>query len=202
MKTWQNYEEFLLEGEWHIHTSYTDGKNTVDDYCQKATKLKLPLIAFTEHVRYDIDYDFNELLKEINDARLKYDLIILSGIEAKVLPGGKLDVRRDILHEVDYSILAVHSFPVDLDLYLQSLEKALKNEYINAWAHPGSFLKRKNLKLSNDQLRELLHICKDHKVLLETNKRYGTPFHRWRTTSKEFDIKYVKGSNVHSVDAM
>jgi DNA polymerase (family 10)/putative hydrolase len=85
MKTWKKYVDYLLEGEWHIHTNYTDGKNTVFEYCEKAVEIGIPLLAFTEHVRKELTYDFNQFLNEIEEAREEFDLIILSGCEAKVL---------------------------------------------------------------------------------------------------------------------
>ena len=72
--------------------------------------MNVPLLAFTEHVRKNLDYDFNDLLDDIEKAREEFDLIILSGVEAKVLADGDLDVEDWILKEVDYSIFAFHSF--------------------------------------------------------------------------------------------
>ncbi len=131
MKTWKKYIDYLLKGRWHIHTIYTDGKTNVSEYCKKAVELNVPLLAFTEHVRKNLDYDFNDLLDDIEKAREEFDLIILSGVEAKVLADGDLDVEDWILKEVDYSIFAFHSFPKDIDLYKKCLEYILKNDYIN-----------------------------------------------------------------------
>ena len=47
MKTWKKYIDYLLVGEWHIHTSYTDGKNSVFEYCEKAIEVDIPLLALT-----------------------------------------------------------------------------------------------------------------------------------------------------------
>lgn len=65
MKTWQRYPEFLIKGEWHVHTCYTDGQNTIDECCQKAVEIGIPLIAFTEHVRKNLNYDFHNFLNDI-----------------------------------------------------------------------------------------------------------------------------------------
>ena len=98
MKICEKYKHFLFKGEWHIHTSYTDGKNTVLEYTEKAIELGIPLLAFTEHVRLNIEYNYDELLNDILIVKQKYpELIILSGIEAKILPDGKLDCPLDIL---------------------------------------------------------------------------------------------------------
>ena len=63
MKRWEKYKEFLSLGDWHVHTSYTDGKNTVYELCRRARENRLRLIAFTEHVRRTLTYRFEDLVK-------------------------------------------------------------------------------------------------------------------------------------------
>ncbi len=200
MKMWKKYEKYLLSGEWHVHTSYTDGMNTVFEYCHMAEKLGVPLIAFTEHVRRELTYDFNQFISDIERARDEFNIIILSGCEAKVLPGGDLDVDNYILREVDYPILAFHSFPNDPDLYISSLINALQNPYVNAWAHPGKFLIESGLSLSNDQLKKIFRVMKEYDVLLEINSRYDLPLKTWVELAKNMEVVLVRGDDLHSVE--
>lgn len=202
MKTWEKYSDFLLKGEWHVHTCYTDGKNNIDEYCQKAVDISLPLIAFTEHVRKNLDYDFHSFLNDIEVAKEKYDLIILSGCEAKVLPDGELDVSTDVLKKIDYPIFAFHSFPKDINLYLDSLKKVIKNKYINAWAHPGLFLKKYSFELDNYELNDIFSLMKTENILLEVNAKYSLPLQEWLLLANRLDVKCVKGSDVHSIQQL
>jgi DNA polymerase (family 10)/putative hydrolase len=202
MKTWKKYEYLLLKGEWHIHTSYTDGKNSVDEYCKKAEKLGIPLLAFTEHVRKNLDYNFSSLLSEIDEAKDNYDLIILSGCETKVLPDGSLDVENDILKQVDYPIFAFHSFPNDLEIYLHSLHEVLKNEYINTWAHPCTFLEKMNFELSDSQLETIFYIMQKKDILLEINRKYSLPSKRWINLALNLNVNFVCGSDVHNLESL
>jgi putative hydrolase len=203
MKTWEKYKEYCLTGEWHIHTNYTDGKNSVAEYCEKASKLGIPLIAFTEHVRRELSYDFSKFLADIERARDAYpELIILSGCEAKILPDGELDVDKYILNEVDYPIFAVHSFPPDIDLYIKQLKNVIRNEKVNAWAHPGLFLKRSNLEMDGRALMEILMLMKEKKVLLEVNRKYELPPENWRKLAEKIGVCVVKGSDVHELSEL
>lgn len=202
MKVWKKYTNYLLSGEWHVHTNYTDGKNTVREYCERAMELGIPLIAFTEHVRRMLDYDFNDFLNDIEKAREEFDLIILSGCEAKVLPNGELDVEDWILREVDYPIFAFHSFPRDLDLYLGSLKKVLRNKYVNTWAHPGVFLRRYGFELGGDDLINIFKLMNKHEVLLEINSRYNVPSKEWIDLAKGYGVGVVHGSDAHSLEAI
>jgi len=202
MKLWKEYDGFLHKGEWHVHTSYTDGSDSVREYCRRAEELAIPLIAFTEHVRRELSYDFTSFISDIEDARQNFSLTILSGCEAKVLPGGDLDVEREIIREVDYPIFAFHSFPKDQMIFLQSLKRVLKNKYINAWAHPGYFLAKNNLELADADLSDILKIMNEHDVLLEVNSRYLLPPKRWIDLAGRHEVKTVNGSDVHSIDEL
>lgn len=199
MKTWKEYEQYLLTGEWHIHTSYTDGENSIAQYCEIARELHIPLIAFTEHVRIKLTYNFSDFLSDIEEARKAFqDIIILSGCEAKVLPSGELDASDELLGSVNYPIFAFHSFPVDLDLYVNCLKKAIKNRFVCAWAHPGLFLRKHNLRLDNRVLLYILELLREHDVLLETNKKYDLPPEHWRAIVKMQRVYELNGNDVHS----
>ena len=202
MKVWGNYTKYLLEGEWHIHTSYTDGENTVFEYCQKAFKEGIPLLAFTEHVRRNLDYDFRQFLKEIEAARRSFDLIVLSGCEAKVLPDGELDVEEWVLQEVDFPIFAFHSFPNNIGKYLKSVKTMLSNKYVNAWAHPGLLVTRCGLELPDKELNEIFKFMSQGDVLLEVNGRSGMPPQRWLDLARNHNVKLVRGGDIHCVNDM
>jgi len=200
MKTWRKYADYLLDGEWHIHTNYTDGKNSVFEYCKRALEMGIPLLAFTEHVRRELSYDFNQFLADIEKARQEFNLIILSGCEAKVLPDGELDVKQWILKKVDYVIFAFHSFPKDIDLYIESLKSVLRNSYVNAWAHPGEFLSRHDLELPEKDLIEIFKLMREQDVLLEINRKYSVPPEKWVSMARRYNVRMVRGSDVHSTE--
>lgn len=200
MKIWKKYSQYLLSGEWHIHTNFTDGENSVDEYCEKAVGQDIPLVAFTEHVRRDLSYDYNAYLEDIDKARDKYDLIILSGCEAKILPDGTLDVDDSIIKYIDYPIFAFHSFPKDLDNYLYALYKIIKNPYVNTWAHPDIFLKRSGLNLPKKDLFHIFRALKENDILIELNKKYNTPSDEWTDLARQYKVNIVRGSDCHCIE--
>ncbi len=67
-----------------MHTSYTDGKNTVDEYCQKAQEKGYPLICFAEHIRIEPTYSPDDYLADISRADDKYDIPVLGGFAESV----------------------------------------------------------------------------------------------------------------------
>jgi len=202
MKIWQKYSDYLLSGEWHIHTRYTDGEGSVEDYCSRAVKLGIPLVAFTEHVRLNLSYDFQAYLAEIERAREEYDLIVLSGCEAKVLPDGTLDADKSILKEVDYPIFAFHSFPGDIDVYLDALYNILKNPCVNTWAHPGIFLKKSGLTVGEEELCRIFKALSDNEILIELNKKYSAPPEAWIDLARRQHVHFVRGSDCHRIEEL
>ncbi len=202
MKTWHRYEHHTLSGEWHIHTTYTDGGNSVAEYCEVASDYGIPLLAFTEHVSIELTYDFNEFLEEIDSARSQYDLIILSGCEAKVLPDGSLNVSDSVIGEVDYPIFSFHSFPGDLALFLESLERVFQDRRVNTWAHPGRLPVRQNLEIDSEALQAIMKQMKHNNILLEVNRRYGLPKNEWVEEAKRIGLNLFRGSDVHSIEGL
>jgi len=199
MKSWKRYTDYLSSAEWHIHTKYSDGRDDIKDYCQRAVEIGIPLVAFTEHVRRNLSYNFSSFLKDIEAAREEFDLIILSGCEAKVLPSGELDVDDVVLRAVDYPIFSFHSFPDDLELYVKCLKSALMNPYVNAWAHPGT-LSGQKIDLPARSLAEVFILMKEREVLLEINRKYDLPKERWVKMAKRYGVKTVKGSDAHCIE--
>lgn len=202
MKNWKKYSAFLSLGEWHIHTNYTDGDNSIDAYCEKAMELGIPLIAFTEHVRQKLNYDFDAFLEEIDNAREQYDLIILSGCETKVFPDGSLDVDENILKQVDYPIYAFHSFPKNIITYLNVLHAVMKNPHVNTWAHPIEYLERNEFNIPKDELTRLFKALRDNEVLLELNIKYGALPDEWIDLARRYKVDIVRGSDIHRVKDM
>ena len=199
----KSYKQFFFTGEWHIHTNYTDGKNSVFDYCQAAINLGLPLLSFTEHVRKNLTYDFDSLLNDIEKAKKKFpELILLTGCEAKVLPDGTPDCNEDILKTCNYVLFAYHSFPPDSELYFSSLETILNNKYIDCWAHPGLFFKKNpELPFSESQLLKIFDILKRRDILFEINFKYNLPQDNWINLYLEnhFNRNIIFGGDIHSV---
>ena len=168
------YKKYFKNGLWHVHTNYTDGKHSVDELCRYAIRKDYPLIAFTEHVRKKLNYNFDKYLRDINNARKKYSsLIILSGVEAKILPGGDIDCSEEILKKVDLVLLAEHGFSGDYDEYINSLKKGLQNKYVNVWAHPGLLLKKKGWKAREFDIKDLASNIANKNLAVELNRRYS-----------------------------
>jgi histidinol phosphatase-like PHP family hydrolase len=180
-----NSDEFraLLEEPYlfHLHTNYTDGKLSVTDYFQFAVKKKIRSLFFTEHVREKLDYDFSAFAKEISEAQELYGVRGVLGAEAKLLPGGGLDINPLCESMVEVICIACHSFPNDLDLYYNSLSSLFGNpiwfEKIRVYVHPARFLHRRKLQTEENLLKDQLSLADASRkgVFVEVNRREVYP---------------------------
>jgi putative hydrolase len=199
MKTWKKFQQFLSAGEWHIHTTFTDGSDSIETYCKQAEEMGIPLLAFTEHVRKKPEYDFNQYLTRIDMARENFDLIILSGCEVKILTDGCLDVDDLILSTVDHPIFAYHSFPADDKLLVDSLECVLKDYWIAAWAHPLTWLEKWRTFNSKNDWEWIFELMKYGQVAFELNMKYPLDkYPDFLSLAKKSGVGFVRGSDVHS----
>ncbi|KKL51729.1 hypothetical protein LCGC14_2292570 [marine sediment metagenome] len=201
MKNCDKYKEFLITGEWHVHTNYTDGKNSIHEICRKAIEVNIPLICFTEHVSKESSYDYNKFIYDIKEARNKFDqLIIISGNETKILPSGELNITKPILRNAEYIGVAFHSFPNDINLFYESLIKVFNNYAIDTWMHPGLFFKKINEIIPDSLLKSIFEIMREKRIMLEINKKYDLPPKKWIDKARIYGVNFVRGGDIHSIE--
>lgn len=196
------YLPVIKYGDFHVHTDYTDGKNTIREYCQKALDNDLKVIAFTEHVRKNLDYNFNDFLLDIEKTRREFpQLAVLSGCEAKVLnTDGELDAPKDALEQCDIVIGVFHSFKYkDKRNYLLALEAMLKNPNITIWGHPTLFPNEHHLELEKVEIKAMIDICIEGNIFIERNLRYNLPDASFMELAAKRGAKFVIGSDAHSI---
>jgi len=182
MNTLEEFENILGSKKYffHFHTVLTDGKSSVEEYFDFALSSDFETIIFCEHIRKNPSYDVRGFLKEVKEIGKRYGLDYKIGFEAKVLPGGELDISFSVLKELEIIGIAVHSFPDNLALYADSLVSIFENEklshHIRIWVHPGRLLK-KNKKLTGniDLYRYLLSEAVKNDVYIEYNLKEDLP---------------------------
>lgn len=136
---------------------------------------------FTEHVRKELKYSFFDFTSEIQNCGKKYpEVNYIIGVEAKVLPGGELDIPEEILNQISLIAFACHGFPDDVNLWFDSFSRLFENEkwkkYNRIFVHPGRFLvKRKWMQEQKDLLEKLIQKAISEGVYIEQNKREMLP---------------------------
>ena len=104
-----------LQGDLHLHTKASDGRNTMREMALAAQALGLGYIAITEHSRrlaVAHGLDPQRLARQIDEIdRLNEELAgitMLKGIEVDILEDGTLDLPDSVLARLDLVIGAVH----------------------------------------------------------------------------------------------
>ncbi len=162
---------------FHCHTRHTDGQPTVGAYLQWAAAHRLDRVVFLEHIRREPSYDVVAFAGEVRAAGEEHGVAVTLGFEAKVLPGGELDLAGEHLALAEVIGIAEHGFPDDLDLWERSLRAAFDRAgglpIPAVWVHPGLHL-RKGHRLGTERARyeALLGAAQDAGVLVEQNARY------------------------------
>ena len=198
--------ENLLKANYlfHFHTDYTDGKSSLEDYFKFSLQNNIKTIIFCEHIKKDPSYKFDNFLNEIDSLKNFYNHIkVIIGVEAKILPEGKLDIDENILKKIDLIGFACHSFPNNLDLYKRSFMNLFNSHefdrYIRVWIHPGRFLKQRNILEDNLWiLRELMILANRNNIYIEKNlKEQLPPNDEVIVLNKD---KVIIGYDAHCVD--
>lgn len=165
---------------FHLHTTYTDGSLSVQEYFAFAQEHRLDRLIFLEHIRVAPRYAVDRFVAEVREGAAAFGISTLVGFEAKVLPGGALDISDEHARLAEVIGIAEHGFPADLDLWRSSVAQALERaaaaypEKHLVWVHPGLWLKRHGLLEAHEaEYRELLGTAESLGIRIEWNRRYG-----------------------------
>src|SRR6202047_1721704 len=97
-----------IRGDLQMHTTASDGRNTIEEMGEAAKKLGYQYIALTDHskaVTVANGMDEKRTLEQIKKIRAAQERVpgirLLAGIEVDILKSGKLDLDDEVLAQVD-----------------------------------------------------------------------------------------------------
>ena len=99
-----------LRGDLHSHSTWSDGKATVEEMARSAQALGHDYLAMCDHSPRLRDGRLQQQWQEIdalNEALAPFR--ILKGIEVNIRANGELDVSDDILEQLDWVVASVHT---------------------------------------------------------------------------------------------
>lgn len=164
-----------LKSDLHIHTSFSDGKATIEMMAKGAEKRGLEYIIITDHVGKIGIYNpvteekFFQQKKEIEKLQENVKVQILHGIEVDINSEGELDAPKEILENSQFTIGSIHSnFNIPEKKMTERMLKAMDNEYLNAIGHPTGrmFGKRPGYKINFSKIADK---ASETKIALEIN---------------------------------
>ncbi len=103
-----------LLADYHTHTPYSHGKNSIEENVASAVQKGLSAIAITDHGFNHALYavkreEIAQQRKEIDDIKDKYPIEILLGVEANLISSdGKVDITDDDMQNLDIVVMGYH----------------------------------------------------------------------------------------------
>ena len=141
-----------IRGDLHMHTTYSDGRSSIEEMAVAAKRRGLKYIAITDHSKRvsmagGLDADrLRSQWEEIDtlNENLK-GITLLKGIELDILEDGRLDLDDDVLSGADWVVASIHyGQNQPRDQITDRILGALANPNVCAIAHPtGRILNRR-----------------------------------------------------------
>jgi DNA polymerase (family X) len=135
-------EQSDLRGDLHMHTTLSDGRNTLEEMVAQARELGYEYIAITEHsashgfgngVEPDALRARTEEIRALADA----GILVLAGTEANIMPDGTLDYEDDLLEELDWVVASLHtSFRLSEKEQTERMLTAMEHPLVDVIGHP------------------------------------------------------------------
>lgn len=165
-----------VQGDLQMHTTASDGKNSIEEMALAAKALGHTYIAITDHskavtVANGLDEKrMGAQIKKLQAADAQgLGIRIFTGSEVDILKDGALDYSDEILAQLDVVVCSVHSYMnLDSPAMTDRLLGAIENPYTQIIAHPTGRLLLRREAYPYD-MEKVLDACAKHGVAMECN---------------------------------
>jgi DNA polymerase (family 10) len=165
-----------IQGDVHMHTLETDGRNTIEEMAEAAKARGYKYMAITDHSKnlaFANGLDDTRAvahIARIREAGKKIEgITIFAGIEVDILADGDLDLPDNVLAQMDLVIASVHSvFNQDSAKMTERLLKAIANPNTSIIGHPTGRIQLRREAYAFD-MTAILTAAAEHKVAMELN---------------------------------
>jgi len=200
-----------LKGDLHIHTDYTDGRDSLRDMALAAKRRGYKYLAVTEHsdrLKIAGGLDPPKLLTQMEEIDRLNDKLkgftLLKGIEVEILEDGSLDLADDVLAKLDLVVGTVHShFGLSLQKQTERILRAMDRPYFTFLAHPTGRLLNEREPYEVDMLR-IIHKARERGCFLElnANPRRLDLYDTYCQVARDQGVLVAINSDAHQVNAL
>jgi len=195
-----------LEGDVHMHTVETDGRNTIEEMAEAARTRGYRYMAITDHSKnlaFANGLDDKRAIEHMQRIRAAEHELggikILAGVEVDILADGSLDLSDSVLEQMDLVIASVHShFNQSPSEMTDRLLKAIENPNTSLIGHPtGRVLLRRDAYPFD--VDTVLKAAAERKVAMELNA-YPDRLDlcdRHLRLAKQYGVKIVINTDSH-----
>ena len=165
-----------IRGDLHCHTTWSDGRFSVEEMARAARERGYDYLAICDHTPavgavHGLTPD--EVRRQAEEIASANDVLapfrVLRGIECDILPSGRLDLPDDLLAELDWVQASVHGGQrMPRREMTKRVEEALRNPYVRCLSHPkGRYINRRPENALD--LARVFEVALEEGVALEVN---------------------------------
>jgi DNA polymerase (family X) len=205
-----------LQGTFHCHTTYSDGKATVAEMAEAARERGWRYLGIADHSqsagyagglppekvrRQHAEID---AWNRAHGGRGKARFRLFKGVESDILADGSLDYDDQLLREFDYVVGSVHSaFGIGEKAMTDRLLRAVSNPHLTILGHAtGRLLLRRNGYAMD--VRAVIDAAAEHGVAVEINADPARLDIDWKNAryAAERGVLVPINPDAHATDAL
>lgn len=165
-----------IRGDLQMHTTASDGHNSIEEMGEAARALGYEYIALTDHsqavtVANGMDEKRTlEQIKKIKAAQTRvHGIRLLAGIEVDIKKDGSLDLDDEVLAQLDVVVASIHSYMnIGRAEMTERMLAAIENPYTQIIAHPTGRLVLRRDPFEYD-MEKIFDAAAKHGVAMECN---------------------------------
>ncbi|GMU07986.1 DNA polymerase/3'-5' exonuclease PolX [Corallococcus caeni] len=165
-----------VQGAVHAHSTWSDGRNTLEEMARAAQALGLKYLTITEHSEAAIHAgglkvdDLKRQWEEIDRVNAAVPGVrLLKGIEVDILESGALDYADSVLEQLEVVIASIHvRHSMDEDQMTRRVLAALDNPHLHILGHPTGRLIQSREPYAL-RMEEVLERARERGVAVEIN---------------------------------
>ncbi len=205
-------QESDLRGVLHVHSTWSDGHNTIREMAEACIERGLAYLGLTDHSKaaaYASGLNEDDLRRQGEEidrlnAEFAGRLRILKGTECDILKDGSLDFADEVLATLDFVVASIHSnFNLAPEEQTRRMLRAVANPYVDIIGHPTGRLLLNREGYSLD-IEALIAAAAEHGTCIEINAHPSRLDLDWRYLHKARDkgIKIPIDPDAHVITGL
>ena len=200
-----------LRGDLQMHSTWSDGRNTLEEMLEACAARGYEYFAITDHSKALAmieGLDAAKLRKqwdEIEEIAARHpEIRILRSMEVDILRDGSLDLEDEMLEQLDLVVASIHSyFGLPREEQTGRVLRAIGHPEVNVLAHPTGRLINRRAPIELD-IDDVLQAALEHDVAVELNAQphrldlKDTQLMR----ARELGVKVVISTDAHRTDEL
>jgi DNA polymerase (family 10) len=200
-----------IKGDLHIHSTWSDGFDSIETIAQISKKMGYEYIGISDHSQsLKVAHGLSEerIIKKINEIekinKQLSNFRVFCGTECDIKADGTLDYSYKILEKLDFVYAAIHTnFKMGREEATKRIIKGMENKYTTALAHPTCRIIRRREPFELD-IGRIFETARDTNTYLEINSFPDrldlNDIHS--KLAKEKGAKFVIGTDAHHINQL